>query len=66
MCSVSCGCGNQTRTRLCDNPLPKFGGSNCTVNASLVYPEMKGIIKEINYQGCNENPCPSTSSLTNF
>ena len=29
-CSVTCGDGHRTRQRLCDNPTPSAGGSNCS------------------------------------
>ncbi|XP_078615573.1 uncharacterized protein LOC144884242 [Branchiostoma floridae x Branchiostoma japonicum] len=29
-CDVTCGFGNQSRNRSCDNPLPQHGGANCT------------------------------------
>ena len=45
-CPVSCGGGDQGRTRLCDNPAPQHGGDDCTGSAS-------------ESQRCNENPCPS-------
>lgn len=48
-CSVTCGNGNQTRARQCDNPEPEYGGHHCTSNGS------KGTeVKE-----CITSPCPS-------
>ncbi|XP_078695686.1 coadhesin-like [Branchiostoma floridae x Branchiostoma belcheri] len=32
-CSVTCGDGERTRRRTCDNPRPQHGGANCTGNA---------------------------------
>ncbi|CAC5422954.1 Neurotrypsin,Scavenger receptor cysteine-rich type 1 protein M130,Deleted in malignant brain tumors 1 protein,Coadhesin,Thrombospondin-1,Mucin-like protein,Hemicentin-1,Thrombospondin-2,Scavenger receptor cysteine-rich domain-containing group B protein,Soluble scavenger receptor cysteine-rich domain-containing protein SSC5D [Mytilus coruscus] len=32
-CNSICGSGTRKRTRRCDNPLPKFGGSSCTGNS---------------------------------
>nr|QNH72391.1 toxin candidate TRINITY_DN30581_c0_g1_i1 [Pachycerianthus borealis] len=34
-CSESCGLGNQTRTRLCDDPVPANNGSACTGSSSM-------------------------------
>lgn len=45
-CSVSCGKGTQTRTRLCNNPPPSFSGSYCDG-------------AETQMQVCNERHCPS-------
>jgi len=47
-CPVSCGGGTQGRTRVCDNPVPDFGGEDCTVDGST----------DMETQACNENPCP--------
>ena len=48
-CSATCEGGDQGRTRVCDNPAPQFGGSDCTVDGS----------HDLETQACNENPCPS-------
>ena len=29
VCSSSCGMGNQTRSRQCENPKPAYGGDQC-------------------------------------
>ncbi len=34
VCSVTCGGGTQTHTRLCNNPTPANGGAACTGLAS--------------------------------
>jgi len=44
-CGVSCGGGEHTRTRVCNNPAPEHGGADCTGDASET-------------EACNENPCP--------
>ena len=57
-CSKSCSSGTMRRTRTCSNPVPKFGGKNC----SLLGPAEE--IKE-----CNTFPCPingNYSSWSNF
>jgi len=28
-CSTTCGDGTKTRTRICDNPVPAYGGAVC-------------------------------------
>lgn len=45
-CSKTCGGGVQSRTRSCANPLPQFGGKNCSGG----YEETRQ---------CNTQPCPS-------
>ena len=47
-CSVTCGKSTQTRTRECNNPSPKYGGDDCTIDGSSA----------IETRGCNESPCP--------
>ena len=37
-CSVTCGSGNQTRTRLCNAPPPSLGGSPCSGSNSISQP----------------------------
>lgn len=38
VCSKNCGDGNQPglKTRTCTNPMPMYGGENCTGNESLM------------------------------
>ena len=59
-CSETCGGGNQTRIRLCDNPAVAHGGAACASNSS--YTETTngtGIAQQEAMQACNEHPCPS-------
>jgi len=44
-CSKTCGSGTQSRTRLCNNPAPANGGSNCMGSRS-------------ESQACNTQTCP--------
>uniref|UniRef100_A0AAX7U7V1 Thrombospondin-1 n=1 Tax=Astatotilapia calliptera TaxID=8154 RepID=A0AAX7U7V1_ASTCA len=51
-CSLTCGGGQQTRKRLCNNPAPQYGGKECV-----------GEAKDI--QRCNKTPCPIDGCLSN-
>lgn len=44
-CSLTCGGGQQTRKRLCNNPAPQYGGKECVGEAK-------------DTQMCNKNLCP--------
>ena len=46
-CSITCGTGTQQRTRNCSNPLPQFGGRNCSRLGAAV-----------DVRECNLKPCP--------
>lgn len=50
-CTVSCGGGQQERSRSCTNPPPAHGGADC-----------EGPSKEV--QSCNENHCPVDGKWT--
>lgn len=44
-CSVTCGNGERNRARSCNNPVPQYGGNQCTGDAT-----------EIHF--CHERSCP--------
>ena len=46
-CTTSCGVGKQYRRRLCDNPLPLYGGKDCV---------MLGV--DVEMRTCNLRSCP--------
>ena len=46
-CSLTCGGGNQTQTRNCTNPVPAYGGNNCSTTNM-----------ESSTIPCNSQPCP--------
>ena len=33
-CTVTCGGGSQTRTRLCNNPIPQGSGNHCSIDGT--------------------------------
>ncbi|XP_052105775.1 SCO-spondin-like [Mytilus californianus] len=53
VCSVSCGGGNQTRNRTCNNPKPQLGGEYCDGNDS----------EDI---ACNKMACPIDGIWSNW
>ncbi|XP_045160489.2 SCO-spondin-like [Mercenaria mercenaria] len=52
-CNVTCGGGEQSRSRECSNPLPQYGGSNCSGDASET-------------QACNSDNCPINGGYTTW
>lgn len=46
-CSQTCGGGMSTRTRSCTNPIPQYGGTDC----SKLGPALQTAV-------CNQHPCP--------
>ena len=51
-CTANCGSGEQFRTRTCTNPVPEFGGNDCTL-----------IGESTEKRECNKVPCPGILSL---
>ena len=51
-CSAECGDGNQKRIRVCDNPIPEYGGTDCTENGS----------KSSESKNCVGNKCPGNTN----
>ena len=54
-CSQTCGNGTQLRTRHCNNPLPRFGGRNCSA-----------LGPSIDTRFCNIRPCPIHGNLSQW
>ncbi|KAI3365153.1 hypothetical protein L3Q82_010244, partial [Scortum barcoo] len=52
-CTTTCGEGNITRVRLCNNPPPQKGGKGCTGSARET-------------QSCNNKPCPIAGGWTSW
>ena len=58
-CSGTCGDGNQTRIRHCDDPAVAFGGAACASDSSYTESTNEtGIAQQEDMQDCNK-PCPS-------
>ncbi len=53
-CSATCGAGQQSRYRFCNNPAPQFGGKPCDNGTNL------------ENQNCKLKDCPGKFSLTVF
>jgi hypothetical protein len=51
-CTAKCGGGEQVRSRTCTNPVPEFGGNDCTL-----------IGESLEKRECNKIPCPGTVEL---
>ena len=45
-CDVTCGGGHRQRSRACTNPVPEYGGLNCTHLGNTVQSDV-----------CNTRPC---------
>ena len=54
-CSVTCGFGRKTRKRLCNNPIPDYGGRGC----SKLGPSSQTV-------ECNIHPCPISGGYTSW
>ena len=48
-CSVTCGPGSRSRTRECENPVPKGGGEDCVGDDTSI-------------ESCNEGACSTDTT----
>uniref|UniRef100_A0A3P9Q5C3 Thrombospondin-1 n=1 Tax=Poecilia reticulata TaxID=8081 RepID=A0A3P9Q5C3_POERE len=62
-CSATCGGGVQTRNRLCNDPMPKYGGKDCIGDATMVQICNK---QDCPIDGCLSNPCFPGAKCTSF
>uniref|UniRef100_A0A673CX17 Thrombospondin-1-like n=1 Tax=Sphaeramia orbicularis TaxID=375764 RepID=A0A673CX17_9TELE len=62
-CSLTCGGGQQTRKRLCNDPVPKYGGKDCVGDAKDTQTCNK---KACPIDGCLSNPCFAGAKCTSF
>ena len=54
LCSRTCGSGTQTLSKMCNNPKPQNGGSDCQCNEKEI---CDGKTSKIEIE-CNMGPCP--------
>lgn len=52
-CSTSCGGGQRTRVRICDNPYPAFNGTNCSD-------------EDVQQENCNTKNCPVDGKFSDW
>ena len=52
-CSATCGSGDSSRIRSCNNPPPQFNGDDCTGNSA-------------DHQACNLGPCSGMLVCSRF
>uniref|UniRef100_A0A3B3W1U0 Thrombospondin-1 n=1 Tax=Poecilia latipinna TaxID=48699 RepID=A0A3B3W1U0_9TELE len=62
-CSATCGGGVQTKKRLCNDPMPKYGGKDCIGDATMVQICNK---QDCPIDGCLSNPCFPGTKCTSF
>ncbi|KAG2457471.1 thrombospondin-1 [Polypterus senegalus] len=62
-CTVTCGGGIQRRTRLCNDPAPKYGGKECIGEPAETQLCNK---KDCPIDGCLSNPCFAGTQCTSF
>ena len=58
-CTATCGGGESSRFRLCDDPLPQHGGDYCPRNDTSVERLLSnGTIQQEETTSCNVHHCP--------